>query len=145
MKCPICWFIDTKVLDSRLTDNDKSIRRRRVCEKCQNRFTTFEKIVILDLIIVKRNWTKQLYDREKIKKALTLSFAKRYISSEKIENILSELENSWAWLGKEILSSKIWDDIIKKLKEVDTVAYIRFASVYKAFDNLEDFQKIILE
>lgn len=145
MKCPTCWSIDTKVLDSRLTDNDKSIRRRRICEKCENRFTTFEKIVILDLIVIKRNWTKQLYEREKIKKALMLSFAKRYISLEKIENLLSELENSWAWIWKEILSSKIGDDIIKKLKEVDIVAYIRFASVYKAFDNLEDFQRIILE
>lgn len=138
--------METRVLDSRVIEDGKTIKRRRMCEYCQNRFTTFERIWITDLIVIKRDWTKELYDREKIKKALLLGFAKRDISVDRLDEIISWLEGKWCGIGKkEILSTEIWSDILDTLKEIDIVAYIRFASVYQKFDSLEDFKKIIMD
>ncbi len=143
MKCPSCGNPETKVANSRTIEDGQWVRRRRYCEECENRFTTFEKIWITDLIIVKKDNSKQLYDRDKIKKALMLAFAKRQITVNKIENIISSLELKWISKGNEISSSTIWEDILEKLKDIDPVAYIRFASVYKNFENTEDFKQII--
>lgn len=138
--------METRVLDSRVIEDGKTIKRRRLCEYCQNRFTTFERIWITDLIVVKRDWTKELYDREKIKKALLLWFAKRDITVDKLDEIISWLEGKWCGIGrKEIYSTEIWTDILDTLKKIDIVAYIRFASVYQKFDSLEDFKKIIMD
>ena len=143
MKCPKCQNLETKVIDSRVIDDWQTIRRRRECEFCNNRFTTFERREFTDLTVIKKDGKKELYDRKKIKRALMLSLAKREYDSEKIEEILNNLESQWTADGDEISSQKIWDDILEVLKELDPVAYIRFASVYKSFDNLEDFKKFI--
>ena len=143
MKCPKCQNLETKVIDSRVIDDWQTIRRRRECEFCNNRFTTFERREFTDLTVVKKDGKKELYDRKKIKRALMLSLAKREYDSEKIEEILNNLESQRTSEWDEISSQKIWDDILEVLKELDPVAYIRFASVYKSFDNLEDFKKFI--
>lgn len=143
MKCPKCQNLETKVIDSRVIDDWQTIRRRRECEFCNNRFTTFERREFTDLTVVKKDGKKELYDRQKIKRALMLSLAKREYDSEKIEEILNNLESQRTSEWDEISSQKIWDDILEVLKELDPVAYIRFASVYKSFDNLEDFRKFI--
>lgn len=143
MKCPKCGNMETRVVDSRIVEDWRSVRRRRNCEYCWKKFTTFEKTWITDLLVIKRNWNKEIYDRMKIKKALMLAFAKRDFSVDQIEEIISQLEVNWLSKWKEVDSIEIWDDILNLLKEIDMVAYIRFASVYKKFENLEDFKKII--
>lgn len=145
MKCPKCQNMDTKVVDSRVIDDWQTIRRRRECEFCENRFTTFERKGFTELMVVKKDWKKEMYDRQKLKKSLMLSFAKREFNNEKIENLLNSLENEWMAEWKEIDSKKIWEDILKMLKEIDPVVYIRFASVYKSFEDVEDFKKFIEE
>jgi len=137
--------MDTKVIDSRTIEDWQTIRRRRECEFCNNRFTTFERKWFTELMVVKKDGKKEMYDRQKLKKSLMLSFAKREFNSEKIENLLNILENKWMTEWNEISSKKIWNDILKMLKEIDPVVYIRFASVYKSFEGVEDFKKFIEE
>lgn len=143
MKCPKCQNMETKVVDSRVIDDGQTIRRRRECEFCGNRFTTFERKWFTELVVIKKDWKKEMYDRQKVKRALLLAFAKREFSNENIENILNDLENKWTGEWNEISSQKIWDDILMALKEVDPVVYIRFASVYKSFNSVEDFKQFI--
>lgn len=143
MKCPKCQNMDTKVIDSRTIEEWQTIRRRRECEFCNNRFTTFERKWFTELMVIKKDGKKEMYDRQKLKKSLMLSFAKREFNSEKIENLLNILENKWMTEWNEISSKKIWNDILKMLKEIDPVVYIRFASVYKSFEGVEDFKKFI--
>ena len=145
MKCPKCQNIETKVIDSRVIDDWGTIKRRRECEFCGNRFTTFERREYTELVVIKKNGKKEIYDRQKIKRALLLAFAKREFDDEKIENILNDLENQRTSEWNEISSQKIWDDILTMLRWIDPVVYIRFASVYKDFDSLEDFRKFIGE
>ncbi len=144
MKCPKCGNLETRVIDSRVIDDGKAIKRRRQCEYCDNRFSTFEKIWITELVVVKRDSAKELYERTKIKKAMMLAFAKRDFPIEKIEDIIFNLETKWS-VNKEISSQQIWEDVLAALKLADPVAYVRFASVYKKFDSLQDFKQIIEE
>lgn len=143
MKCPKCQNMETKVVDSRMIEDWQTIRRRRECEFCGNRFTTFERKWFTELMVIKKDKTKEMYDRQKLKKSLMLSFAKREFNNEKIENLLNNLENRWISEWTEISSKQIGDDILEMLKEIDPVVYIRFASVYKSFDSLEDFKNFI--
>ncbi len=143
MKCPKCQNMETKVVDSRMIEDWQTIRRRRECEFCGNRFTTFERKWFTELMVIKKDKTKEMYDRQKLKKSLMLSFAKREFNNEKIENLLNNLENKRISEGTEISSKQIGDDILGMLKEIDPVVYIRFASVYKSFDSLEDFKNFI--
>lgn len=143
MKCPKCKNMETKVVDSRVIDDWQTIRRRRECEFCWNRFTTFERKWFTELVVIKKDWKKEVYDRQKLKRALLLAFAKREFSNEKIEEILNELENQRISNWAEVSSKQIWDDILTALKQVDPIVYIRFASVYKSFDSLDDFKKFI--
>lgn len=145
MKCPKCQNMETKVVDSRMIEDGQTIRRRRECEFCNNRFTTFERKWFTELMVVKKDNTKEMYDRQKLKKSLMLSFAKREFNNEKIENILNNLENIRISEWKEISSKKIGDDILEMLKEINPVVYIRFASVYKSFDSVEDFKRFVEE
>lgn len=145
MKCPKCQNMETKVVDSRMIEDWQTIRRRRECEFCGNRFTTFERKWFTELMVAKKDNTKEMYDRQKLKKSLMLSFAKREFNNEKIENLLNNLENKWIWEWAEITSKQIGDDILGMLKEIDPVVYIRFASVYKSFDSLEDFKRFVDE
>ena len=143
MKCRSCWNEQTKVVDSRIIEEWQTIRRRRECLECSSRFTTFERIGFTDFFVVKKDGTRELYDRSKIKKALALAFAKRQIEPKQIDDIILSLESQWFGQGKEISSKKIGDAILGELKDIDVVAYIRFASVYKKFNSLDDFKDII--
>ncbi len=135
--------METKVIDSRTIEWWQTIKRRRECEFCENRFTTFERRGTTELMVIKKDGTKEMYDRQKLKKALLLSFAKRDINKEDLEALLNSLETQRSGEGNEVSSIQIGDDIVKALKNIDAVAYVRFASVYKSFNNLEDFKKFI--
>lgn len=144
MRCGKCKNADTKVIDSRIIDNGQTIRRRRECEFCGFRFTTFERVGITDLMIIKKDNTKEMYDRLKLKRAIMLAFAKMDMAAnEKVEEMLNTLESKWQIQGNEISSRQVGDDVLAMLKEDFPVAYVRFASVYKSFTGLEDFKKLI--
>jgi transcriptional repressor NrdR len=142
MKCPKCQNVDTKVLDSRVVQDGTAIRRRRECEYCSHRFTTFEKMGITDLVVIKKDGSRAMYDRSKITKAFLLAYAKRDIAMDKIEDMVSALELSRAW-ESEVTSKQIGLDILRSLQHEDPVAYIRFASVYMNFDYREDFEDLM--
>jgi len=143
MKCPKCQNMDTKVVDSRVIEDGQTIRRRRECEFCQHRFSTFERRGYTELTVIKKDGTKELYDKQKLKQALLLAYAKRAFEKESIETMISNLEIKRISEWSEITSKKIGEDVLAVLKEVDPIAYVRFASVYRSFDGLEDFKKII--
>lgn len=143
MKCPKCKNMDSKVVDSRMIEEGTIIRRRRECERCAYRFTTFERIGLTELVVIKRDGTKELYDRAKLRKAVMLAFAKRPLNAEVIDLMINNLEISWQNAGSEVSSQKIGDDILSALKEIDPVVYVRFASVYQSFENFSDFKQFI--
>lgn len=143
MKCAKCQSLDTKVVDSRIVDNGQTIRRRRECEVCGYRFTTFERVWMTELMVIKKDWSKEMYDRSKLKKAILLAFAKTDFTNEEIENLLNSLEIKRLSEWSEILSSMIWDDVLELLKDKYPVPYVRFSSVYKSFASLDDFKQLI--
>ena len=144
MRCPFCSNEDTQVKDSRPTEDNTSIRRRRICDQCGSRFTTFERIQLRDLVVVKNSGQKENFDRDKMFRALSLALRKRSIDNEKIEKIVNaivrKLENSGE---TEIKSSIIGQYIMEALKHLDQVAYVRFASVYKNFREAKDFEDFL--
>jgi transcriptional repressor NrdR len=142
MKCPICYFQDTKVVDSRVASDGLSIRRRRECLKCGYRFSTYEEVEILDLTIVKRDGRKESYLRDKLIKGLRRALEKRPITEEKFKKTVSMIERDLQVLRKsEILSDQIGQIVMKQLKKIDQVAYIRFASVYESFKDAQSFKR----
>lgn len=143
MKCPACNASETKVVDSRTVENGKAIRRRRACEVCNYRYTTIEKMIVTDLVVIKRDDKKELYDRDKVKKSLVIAYGKKNFSMEKIEELIAQLESTRSWKRKEITSKQIWKDILALLKETDEIAYVRFASVFMDFNWIEDFAKFV--
>lgn len=143
MKCPKCQNMDTKVVDSRVVEDGETIRRRRECEFCNHRFTTFERKGFTELLVIKRDGTKELFNRQKLKKALLLAFAKRNISTEELDTIVNNLELQRSANNTEVTSKQIGQDVLEVLKEMDPVAYVRFASVYRSFESLDDFQEIL--
>lgn len=144
MHCNNCWYENTRVSDSRTSDNGRMIRRRRYCEKCGNRFTTYEKLDVFN-IVVEKSWNRrERYDREKLEDSIIKATNKRSISLEQIGSIIDRLENIWSVHDK-ITSKQIWKDVLEELKRLDKVAYIRFASVHLNFENPEDFIKFISE
>ena len=143
MKCGKCNNPDTKVVDSRIVDNWQTIRRRRECEVCGYRFTTFERVGMTELMVIKKDWSKEMYDRSKLKKAILLAFAKTDFTNEEIENLLNTLEIKWQSEWSEIQSSVSWDDVLELLKDKYPVPYVRFSSVYKSFSTLDDFKQLI--
>lgn len=143
MKCPKCGNLDTKVIDSRVVEDNQAIRRRRECEYCKTRFTTFERRGLAELVVIKRDGTKELYDRSKLKKAAMLAFAKRKVDLNAIDVMLSNLEIERSKQGTEIDSIQIGKDLLAMLKELDPVAYVRFASVYMKFESLWDFAQLL--
>jgi transcriptional repressor NrdR len=141
MKCPFCGNPDSKVIDSRSADNGQVIRRRRECKSCKKRFTTFERFEQFPVAVIKSRGDKEPYKREKILIGLRKAFEKRPITSQQIEELASEIEAELRSEGsKEIQSNYIGMVVLKKLKEVDEVAYLRFASVYKDFKDISEFQ-----
>lgn len=142
MKCPVCHYQDTKVLDSRVASDGSSIRRRRECLKCGFRFSTYEEIEILDLSVVKRDGRKEVYDKDKLVRGLKKALEKRPITEEKFKQLVNSVERDIQALRKnEVTSNQIGQIIMKYLKKVDQVAYIRFASVYQSFKDLQTFQR----
>ena len=144
MRCPFCSNEDTQVKDSRPTEDNTSIRRRRICDQCGSRFTTFERIQLRDLVVVKSKGQKENFDRDKMFRSLSLALRKRSIDNEKIEKIVNaivrKLENSGE---TEIKSSLIGEYIMDALSHLDQVAYVRFASVYKNFREAKDFEDFL--
>jgi len=144
MKCPFCDNIDTKVVDSRPTDEGQSIRRRRECEQCGRRFTTYEKIEDIPLIVVKKDGSRQPFDRSKVMIGIIKACEKRPVPMEEIEKIVSDIEKGLSNLMlKEMDSSIIGEYVMEHLREIDDVAYMRFASVYLEFADLEDYSNEI--
>lgn len=142
MKCPVCYFLDTKVVDSRAAADGLSIRRRRECLKCGFRFSTYEEVEILELTIVKRDGRKEGYSREKLVKGLRRAFEKRPITEERFKKLINLIERDLQALRKsEILSEQIGLIVMKQLKKADQVAYIRFASVYQSFKDAQSFKR----
>ncbi len=140
MKCMFCGCEDSKVIDSRSTDDGRSIRRRRECVDCGRRFTTFETIEIVPFLVVKRDGTRQSYDRSKLKNGILRSCEKRPISMLQIDMIVDDIEKSlYNSLDAEITSQQIGDMVMERLKDVDEVAYIRFAAVYRQFKDSATF------
>ena len=140
MKCPFCGCDDSKVLDTRPTDEGYTIRRRRECLSCQKRFTTYEKIEKSQIMVIKKDGNRQAFDREKIIRGMIKSCEKRPVSISEIEdavnNIEKRIENS---MRKEITSLEIGDMVMDELKDLDEVSYVRFASVYREFKDLQSF------
>jgi len=142
MKCPFCHSAHTRVLDSRSAKDDKAIRRRRTCVKCKERFTTYEEMEIVRLTVVKRSGAREEYDRRKIEGGLRKALEKRPVPEEKIQRMLSEIE--YEIQSKEtskIDSKEIGRIVLRKLRDIDPVGYLRFASVYKSFGSVESFRK----
>ena len=144
MRCPFCSNEDTQVKDSRPTEDNTSIRRRRICDQCGSRFTTFERIQLRDLVVLKSKGQKENFDRDKMFRSLSLALRKRSIDAEKIEKIVNaivrKLENSGE---TEIKSNIIGQYIMEALMHLDQVAYVRFASVYKNFREVKDFEDFL--
>lgn len=141
MRCPRCKHKDTAVIDSRLTEEGRAIRRRRECGKCDHRFTTFERQELSSLIVVKRDGTREPYSRSKLERGIWLSCTKRPVTQKDIDRILSDLEEKWGANKQEVASSTIGTDVMKALRKLDQVAYIRFASVHREFKDVEEFKK----
>ncbi len=140
MRCPFCSNLDTKVIDTRSADENTSIKRRRLCEKCNERFTTYEKIDLLQINVVKRDFTRESFDRDKIMKSLMLACNKRPVSTSTMEQIIKELENNIFTLSKkEIPTEYIGEFVMERLQSIDDIAYVRFASVYREFKDLKNF------
>jgi transcriptional repressor NrdR len=142
MKCPICYFDDTKVVDSRVAADGLSIRRRRECLKCNFRFSTYEEVELLDLAIIKRDGRRESYSREKLVGGLKKSFEKRPITEDDFKKLIHSIEREIQRLKKnEITSHQVGAVVMKQLKKVDQVAYIRYASVYESFKDAQEFRK----
>ena len=144
MRCPFCSYEDSQVKDSRSTEDNTAIRRRRFCNKCGSRFTTFERIQLRDLIVIKNNNQKETFDRDKMYRSLSLSLRKRNVAEDKIEKIVSAIARRLENSGEtEIKSTLIGEYIMEALSNLDQVAYVRFASVYKNFREVKDFEDFL--
>jgi transcriptional repressor NrdR len=142
MKCPVCNAQVSRVLESREVDEVASIRRRRECIKCSHRFTTYERLEVPNLMIVKKSGERELFDREKLSRGIYRAFEKRPVSASKIEEIISEVERKARGYDQaELNSRKIGSLVMEELLSIDDVAYVRFASVYRSFATLDRFEK----
>ncbi|MBE5921470.1 MAG: transcriptional repressor NrdR [Lachnospiraceae bacterium] len=140
MRCPYCGSENSKVIDSRPSEEDNSIRRRRVCEACDKRFTTFEKVESLPLIIIKKDMNREPYDRSKIEAGIIRSCHKRPVSMPDIQQTVDEIEAEiFSKESREVSSTWIGELVMEKLKDLDQVAYVRFASVYREFKDVNTF------
>lgn len=140
MKCPFCGHENTRVIDSRPAEDNNSIRRRRVCDECDKRFTTYEKVETIPLIVIKKDNNRETYDRSKIEGGVLRACHKRPVSANQITMLIDEIETEiFSREDKEISSNVIGELVMKKLKALDAVAYVRFASVYREFKDVNTF------
>lgn len=144
MKCPFCGFDESKVIDSRPTDENERIRRRRECLQCGKRFTTYEIIEDVPIIVIKKDKSREVFDRNKILKGMLRACEKRSVTISELETAISEIEATLqSAIDREVTSANIGELIMEKLKAIDEVAYVRFASVYKEFNSAESFKEYI--
>jgi transcriptional repressor NrdR len=144
MRCPFCGSDDTQVKDSRSTEDGSAIRRRRFCPQCHGRFTTFERVQLRELMVIKKTGERRPFDREKVNRAIKMAVRKRSIGNDQIDHIVAKIERKLESLGEiDIPTSMIGDLIMEALADLDQVAYVRFASVYKDFSEAKDFEKFI--
>jgi transcriptional repressor NrdR len=146
MRCPSCGSLDTQVKDSRPTEDSAAIRRRRVCLTCNFRFTTFERVQLRELVVIKRNGRRVPFDRDKLMRSIQIALRKRQVDPERVELFVSRIVRELESLGEsEITSDTIGENVMQHLRELDDVAYVRFASVYRNFRELKDFESALAE
>ncbi len=141
MFCPRCKSEATAVIDSRLAEDGKAVRRRRECEKCDHRFTTFERQELSHLIVIKRDGTREPYSRSKLERGIWLACTKRPVKQQQIDAMLNRLEDKWGANKGEVASTTVGKDVMSALAKLDKVAYIRFASIHREFKDVEEFKK----
>jgi transcriptional repressor NrdR len=146
MRCPKCGSLDTQVKDSRPTEDSAAIRRRRVCLACQFRFTTFERVQLRELTVIKRNGRRLPFDRDKLARSVEIALRKRNVEPERIEQTVSKIVQELEGLGEsEVTTETIGEAVMTHLRELDDVAYVRFASVYRNFREAKDFETALAE
>jgi len=146
MKCPFCDHDDLSVLESRDSEDSEVTRRRRECGKCKKRFTTYERVEGPQLLVIKKDGSRETFEREKVRRGVTRACEKRPVRSDLIEEIVDEVEREMLRKkNSEVPSRVVGNAILKRLKKIDKVAYVRFASVYLDFDEIEDFTKLVKE
>ena len=144
MKCPFCCCDDTQVKDSRNADDNTAIRRRRECPECGSRFTTYERVQLRDLIVIKKNGEKTMFDRDKLAKSIQIAVRKRPVNPERVEKVVNSIQRRLESSGEaEIQSRVIGEYVMEALSKLDHIAYIRFASVYKDFREVKDFENFV--
>lgn len=146
MRCPSCGYLESKVIDSRPSEDGSSIRRRRECLQCNTRFTTYEKLIDNPLIVIKNDGSSEAYNRNKLMRGLLIACAKRPITPDMIDSLVEDIENELRSAPKnEATSKELGDLVLVRLSRLDDVAYVRFASVYKDFQNIEEFYATLEE
>ena len=146
MRCPNCGSLDTQVKDSRPTEDSAAIRRRRVCLSCNFRFTTFERVQLRELTVIKRNGRRVPFDRDKLARSISIALRKRPVEPERVEQVVSKIVRELESLGEsEVTSETIGEMVMDNLRTLDDVAYVRFASVYKNFREPKDFEAALAE
>lgn len=145
MQCTKCKNAETKVVDSRVSEQGKVIRRRRECEKCGRRFTTFERQEMANLIVMKKDGTYEPYSRSKLENGIWTACGKRPVTQMDIDKMINSLEEKWSVNKKGVSSQKIGKDVMDKLRKLDHIAYIRFASVYRSFKDVDEFKEELVK
>lgn len=146
MRCPFCANPDTQVKDSRPSEDGTTIRRRRYCPECNSRFTTFERVQLRELTVLKKNGERRIFDRDKLTRSVGIAMRKRPVTQEQLEQLITRIVQKLESLGEsEIPTALIGTHIMDELKKIDSVAYIRFASVYRDFREAKDFEELIDE
>lgn len=142
MRCPVCSQQTSRVLESREAEDASTIRRRRECSSCQHRFTTYERLEVPNLMVIKKNGEREMFDRQKLSKGIYKAFEKRPVPAEKVDEVISEIERQARGLDQsELTSQKLGEIVMSELLKTDDVAYVRFASVYRSFTSLDSFEK----
>ncbi|NOV90524.1 transcriptional repressor NrdR [Clostridium acetobutylicum] len=145
LKCPFCGYSESKVVDSRSTEDNMAIRRRRECLECSKRYTTYEKVEDIPILVIKKDSSREFFDKSKVINGLIKSCEKRPVSRQQIEDIASDVEKSISnQMVTEVKSDAIGEMVMEKLKEIDEIAYVRFASVYRQFKDINTFMEEIL-
>ena len=146
MRCPFCGNVDTQVKDSRPAEDNVAIRRRRFCPACGGRFTTYERVQLRDLVVIKSSGRREDFDRDKLARSIRIAMQKRPIEAERIDQVISGIVRRLESMGEADVRSKVIGEIVMEtLARIDTVAYVRFASVYKNFQAADDFDKFVSE
>ncbi len=144
MRCPFCGNLETQVKDSRISDDGESIKRRRYCSACDSRFTTYERVQLREIWVIKKNGERKIFDPEKLKKSIEMAVRKRPVSELQVEKFVNKIVRQLEMESEtEISSSRIGEMVMQALEKLDKVAFVRFASVYKNFEKPDDFQKFI--